>query len=143
MTIAINVITKDNEPGLEKCLNSVQELNPEYVLIFNGDISSKEHEICKKYAPNSTYYLQWKDNFSEQRNYAIEKTKSNWIIYLDSDEYIPKESLEKLKDLIKSGPRGFYHNFKLIHGVSTTGQIRMFYNRPETRFDFPIHERIV
>lgn len=141
--VAINIITTHNEPHLEKCLQSVLELNPEYVIGYTGDISKEEYQICLKYAPNSTYIFEWNDNFSDARNFIREKTNSSWIIWIDSDELIEKDSINKINKLLESKPKGLYHKFRLIHGSTTMGQIRMFYNTDKIKWSYPVHERIL
>jgi len=141
--VAINIITTHNEPLLKKCLESVSELNPEYVIGYTGDISKPEYEICKKYAPNSTYIFKWNDNFSDARNFIREKTESPWIIWIDSDELIKQDSINRICELLDSKPKGLYHKFRLIHGSTTMGQIRMFYNTKKIKWSYPVHERIL
>lgn len=141
--VAINIITTHNEPYLEKCLQSVHELNPEYVIGYTGDISKEEYKICLKYAPYSTYIFNWNDNFSEARNFVKSKTQSPWIIWIDSDEIINPKSVDKIKKLIDSQPKGLYHKFKLVHGNTTMGQVRMFYNTDAIKWSYPVHERIL
>jgi len=141
--VAINIITTHNEPYLEKCLQSVSELNPEYVIGYTGDISKEEYKICLKYAPYSTYVIEWNDNFSEVRNFIKNKTESPWIIWIDSDETISPDSINKIIELIESGPKGLYHKFRLIHENTTMGQVRMFYNKDTIKWSYPIHERII
>ena len=135
--ISINIITTNDEPYLDKTLSSVRNLDPEYVIVFNGNINSEEYETCKKYTKN-VYVRQWNNDFSELRNFAKEKSTRKWILWLDSDE-----ELEDCSKIIEINPKNDFHNFKLIHGSTTMSQLRLFKNLPEYKWQGRIHERII
>ena len=141
--LTINLITKENEVYLKQCLDSIKELECDVVIVFTGNKESNEYELCKKYFDKSIYEYTWNNDFSKARNFAIEKSTTDWIMWIDSDEYIIKDSIQKIKDLVDNNPKNLYHTFKLIHGSSRMGQIRMFFNNPEIRWKNKIHERII
>jgi tetratricopeptide (TPR) repeat protein len=141
--IAVNIITTNNEPYLKDTLESVKPLDPEYVIVYNGKENSEESELCLQYAPNSTYFHKWNEDFSELRNIALKNTNSYWILWIDSDETIDKESADKITELVNSKPSNPYHNFKLIHGNTTVSQLRMFSKTSKEKWRFPIHEKII
>lgn len=142
-TVAVNIITKDNEPYLKNTLDCSKKISDEIVIVFTGEKNSEEYKLCKQYCPDTTYYFKWNNNFSKARNFAIDKTKSKWIIWLDSDEFIDDESIENIKKLINNKINNMYHQFKLVHGSTTMGQIRMFLKHDDIRWQNPIHERII
>ena len=139
--IAINLITKNDEPRLEKALESAKDLNPEYIIIYTGDIKAKEYEICRWYDPKCTY-TEWKDHFSEIRNLAIERTTADWIIWLYSDEEIEQSSIPKILEIAKTSSNP-YHKFELIHSSIKMKQMRMFHKSGNKKWEFAVHERIV
>lgn len=137
MKVALNLITTNNEPYLKDCLESVKKIKPEYTIVYNGKENSEELELCKQYTKN-IIIQEWKENFSELRNVAIENTKSPWILWLDSDEVI--EDVEMIKNINQMNS---YHSFKLIHGSTTVSQLRLFRNDPRIKWKYPVHEKIV
>jgi len=142
-TLAINIITTHDEPYLEDALKCAQRLEAECVIAYTGDVTRKEYETCLRYFPNSTHVFAWNNNFSDARNFCKEKTKSDWVLWLDSDETIEESSIDKIKALIKNGPKNLWHKFKLIHGSTTMGQTRMFLNVEKIRWIGAVHEKVV
>ncbi len=71
-------------------MNFVDEL-----IIVDSYSTDKTLEIIKEF-PFITLYQRKFDNFSSQKNYAIEKASNDWIIFFDADERIT----EALKDEI-------------------------------------------
>ncbi len=140
--VSINIITTHNEPYLRQCLESVKDLDPEYVIGYTGDISKEEYKICKEFADKLDVF-EWKDDFSYARNRLIKKSTSDWIIWIDSDETIEKESIQKINNLLNSNIKNMYHSFKLIHGSTSMGQLRMFFNKDGIEFNNVVHEKII
>ena len=140
--ISINIITTHDEPYLRQCLESVKDLDPEYIIGYTGDTSKEEYEICKEFADELDVF-EWKDDFSYARNRLIKKSTSDWILWIDSDETIEKESIQRINDLLNSNLKNLYHSFKLIHGSTSMGQLRMFFNTENIKFEKKIHERII
>jgi len=72
-----------------------------------------------------------KDNitdFASERNVLLTKTKSEWVLFLDSDETISEGLKKELKDLEADGRSGFYifrKNFFLGQNVGTDKILRL------------------
>ncbi|MBU1200153.1 glycosyltransferase family 2 protein [Patescibacteria group bacterium] len=41
-------------------------------------------------------------NFAKQRNLALKKAKTDWVLFVDSDEIVPKKLAQEIKQAIKS-----------------------------------------
>lgn len=92
------------------------------------------------------------DNFSAQKNRAIDQAANDWIFVLDADEHIPGKLQEEIKMLLKRKPEHdaywiYRRNFFLGREVCFSGWqndkvIRLF--RKETcRYNHkPVHEEI-
>ena len=86
------------------------------------------------------------DDFSAARNYALEKSTGDWVLYLDADERLSKFSVGELKRLIKKAPTGYYckieNRDEVNHRPSLMKYVRLFPNRPDIRFTGKVHEQI-
>ncbi|MFX4566554.1 glycosyltransferase, partial [Acinetobacter baumannii] len=49
-------------------------------------------EIVKEFT-DKLYDYQWKNDFSDARNFAASKATGQWIFVLDADEYVEQENL--------------------------------------------------
>lgn len=93
---------------LKQCLNSI--INQTYkkieVIIVN-DGSTKENkekytEICKSYN-NIKIINQKNSGVSEARNNGIKNSTGEWIMFVDSDDWLELDACEKLIDKAKDG----------------------------------------
>jgi len=128
--LSVAIICRDNEDTIERCLQSVQ--GAEIVVVDTGS-KDKTKEIASKYS--QVHDFVWCDDFSKARNFAIEKCTGDWILILDSDEWV---DLDEVMDAIKDGDHDsisadVYYGDKKSHN-----HIRLI--KPHVRYKFPIHE---
>lgn len=83
--ITLCVITLNSEEYIGRLLG-VCSGHFEEIIVVDGGSTDKTLEICKIFEA-TVYYREWDNDYSEQRNYAISKAKSDWIFFLDADEY--------------------------------------------------------
>jgi len=89
MKYSICMITLNDIECIEKTLqNLCPFINDEFIIIDGGS-SDGTLELIEKYANNYNIMLfseSWNDDFSYQKNLAIEKAKNKWILWVDADE---------------------------------------------------------
>ncbi|MDR7078526.1 glycosyltransferase involved in cell wall biosynthesis [Neobacillus niacini] len=96
-TISLCMIVKNEEEVLEQCLNSVKEVCDEIIIVDTGS-TDKTKEIASTFT-NRIIDYKWIDDFSAARNYAFSNATMDFILWLDADDSIQKDDLEKLKAL--------------------------------------------
>ncbi len=105
--LSVTIITLDEEKDLPKCLESVKDLADEIVVVDSGS-TDKTVEIARKFA--AEVFVRKFDNYSNQKNFAANMAKGDWILSVDADEEIEpalaNEIKLKLRD-IKNGINGF------------------------------------
>ncbi len=91
LMLTLSMIVKNEEKYLEDCLKSVRGVADEIVIVDTG---STDHtiEIAQEYNAKLFHYT-WINDFSAARNYALEKSTGDWVLYLDADERLSKSSL--------------------------------------------------
>lgn len=100
MRISACYITKNVENVIEKSLKSLKESVDEIVIVDTGSID-KTKKIAKKMGAKIFDYV-WENDFASARNFALEKTCGDWIIFLDADEYFSEETSANLRQAIES-----------------------------------------
>ena len=93
---------------LEKCLNSIINQtykNIEIIIIDDG--STKENkekyiEICKPYK-NIEIIQQKNSGVSEARNKGIEASSGEWLMFVDSDDWLELDACKKMISKVKDG----------------------------------------
>jgi len=93
--ISAALIVKNEENMLADCIESFREAVDEIVIVDTGS-SDKTVEIAKEYQVN-LYHHEWKDDFSEARNFSISKTTGEWVLIIDADERIAREDIPKIR----------------------------------------------
>lgn len=103
------VLTKNDEEKIVDCLESVSEFDE---IIVVDDFSKDRTVDVIKSLPFSTKIKVFKNslnnNFSQQRNFALSKTKNDWVFFIDSDEVASGDLISELFLSTKLGFDGFY-----------------------------------
>lgn len=131
--ISIIIPVYNTGKHIEKCLNSIvtqtQNTETEIIIINDGSTDNSE-DIIKQYIEknktlNIKYYLKENEGVAKTRNFGIEKATSDYIMFLDSDDYIDSKTLEILEkyinqdiDLVKFKLQRIDENDNIIEKVS-------------------------
>lgn len=95
--ISLCLIVKDEEDVLARCLDSVREAVDEIIIVDTGS-TDRTREIAQNYT-QKIYDFPWIDDFAAARNFAFEKAKFDYILWLDADDVILEDDLKKLLNL--------------------------------------------
>lgn len=108
--ISIIIPVYNTGKHIEKCLNSIKNqttnIDLEIIIINDGSTDDSEN-IVKQYIEkhkeflNIKYYSKENEGVAKTRNFGIEKATSDYIMFLDSDDYIEPEALETLEKYIE------------------------------------------
>ncbi|QWI72808.1 glycosyltransferase [Bacillus mycoides] len=97
ITISLCMIVKDEEQVIARCLDSVQHIVDEIVIVDTGS-TDKTKDIVRKYTAN-IYDYKWNDNFAAARNFSFSKAKKDYILWLDADDVLFEKEQQKLLKL--------------------------------------------
>ena len=143
--LTLSMIVKNEEKYLADCLASVKDVVDEIVLVDTGS-TDRTIEIAKEYGAK-TFYFDWVNDFSAARNYALDNSSGDWILYLDADERLSSGSKAELRRLTKGIKKEAY--FCIVDNIDEIGHRaalmaypRLFPNKKELRFEGAIHEQI-
>lgn len=163
--LSVCMIVKNNEETLANCLKSIKELADEIIVVDTGS-SDKTKEIAKEFLAK-IYDFDWKDNFSEAKNYAISKATKPWILEIDADEVISNKDHSKIQDLLQknehlgyfliqrnyTSERGFfgwtsctgdiYEESKVASGFVPRKMLRLFKNDSRIKNEGVIHDSVL
>ena len=104
MQISACVIVKNEAENISTCLESVQKIVQQIIVVDTG---STDHtvDLAKKYGAE-VYHYEWNNDFSAAKNFALGKAKGDWVIFLDADEYISAETAGNVPNIIKQYGKG-------------------------------------
>ena len=100
ITLSLCMIVKDEEKTLARCLNSVKSFIDEIIIVDTGS-KDKTKEIAKSFNAQ-IYDFKWISDFSAARNFSFSKATSDYILWLDGDDFIDDENISKIENLLKS-----------------------------------------
>lgn len=136
--VSIVIPVYNNAKYLEACFDSA--LNQTYGLIevIAYDDCSTDKEviaILKKYSshPKFKYYVnEINSGISTTMNNAIIKSNGNWIAFLDCDDWLDLNAIEKMMNLISNDSNSVYAYSDRINEFEETGtsKVETFINRP-------------
>ncbi len=91
---------------IEKCLNSIKEQTRKEtieILIINDGSTDNSAQIIKDYIKKQPeqsdiqYFEKENEGIAKTRNFGIQKATSPYILFLDSDDYLDSQLVEKIK----------------------------------------------
>ncbi len=112
--ISLCMIVKNEEKVLGRCLESVQGLADEIVIVDTGS-EDRTKEIAGQYT-DLIYEIPWKDDFAWARNFSFSKAGKEYCMWLDGDDVISPDNREKfLKE--KAGLDGSEDMIMMKYGM--------------------------
>jgi len=96
-TLSIIIITKNAEAHIDNCLNSVKFANE--IIIVDSGSTDNTVKLCKKYTDKIFIRRDWQ-GFGVQKNRALEKAQSEWILSIDADEEITPDLRHEIESAI-------------------------------------------
>lgn len=97
MTISVCMIVKNEEKNLADCLNCLQDIADEIIIVDTGSTDSTK-TIASKYT-DKVYDFEWIDDFAAARNFAFSKATQDYIYSADADERLDEENRRKFLGL--------------------------------------------
>ena len=96
-SISLCMIMKNEEKLLRRCLNSVQGLVDEIIIVDTGS-TDKSIEIAKEFGA-VVLSDPWQDDFARPRNIGLDRATKDWILILDPDEVLARKDHFKIREL--------------------------------------------
>lgn len=100
--ISVIVPVYNTEKYLNECINSLlnQTIDDYEIIVINDCSKGNEDEIINNYKDKKIKYILNKKNMGigYNRNLGIKKSKGKYICFIDSDDYVTEDFLEKMYD---------------------------------------------
>jgi glycosyltransferase involved in cell wall biosynthesis/Flp pilus assembly protein TadD len=144
--LSLCMIVKNEEELLAKCLESVKEQVDEIVIVDTGS-TDRTVEIATSYGAK-VYSHSWEGDFSKHRNQSIGYATKEWILILDADEVVDKESAGYLREVLKEKKADSLYlivrsTYDRGRGEAVHNSIRLFRNNGKIRYEGRVHNAIV
>lgn len=95
------------EKWIEQCLNSALNQNTDFdyrVIVINDGSTDNTGKLIESFSDNKKLIIIHQDNkgYSGARNVALQRVESEYIMFLDSDDYITSNTVERLVSVAKN-----------------------------------------
>jgi glycosyltransferase involved in cell wall biosynthesis len=98
MKLSVTIIALNEEKNIRRCMDSVRTFVDDVVVVVDTRSSDRTAEIAKKLG--ARVFRKKFDNFADQKNFASQKARGDWILSLDADEVIPFELAREIEKAI-------------------------------------------
>lgn len=158
--LSVVLITRNEEKGILRCLDSVKSIADEVVVVDSGS-SDRTVELCRE-AGCRVFFREF-DGYGMQKQFAVDQAANDWVLSLDADEVLSPGLQQEIDSLMKGmensmldadtnkqKPVAFRIPFSLFFmgrilkhgGVGNEFHLRLF-NRKRGGFTMvPVHEGI-
>jgi len=100
ITISLCMIVKNEQDTLGRCLQSVQDAVDEIIIVDTGS-TDRTKEVARKWT-HHVMDFKWTHHFSAARNRSFKEAKMDYILWLDTDDILLPEGLQKLIQIKQS-----------------------------------------
>lgn len=150
--LSLVLLTKNESKNIEKnftWLPKCKVINE--TIVIDDNSSDNTIEICQKLVSKKQkikiFKRELKNDFASQRNFAISKTKNNWIFCLDADEKPSKKLIRFLNHFDTRQYKNYsfkrqdiFLKHKLKHGETASLSFTRLFNKKFGKFEGQIHE---
>lgn len=98
--VSVVVITLNEEERLRACLESAAWADE--VVVVDAESRDKTVQIAREFTDH-VFVRPW-PGFAEQKNFALARASSDWLLSLDADEEVSAELREEIGHLLDEGP---------------------------------------
>ncbi|YAI82487.1 MAG: tetratricopeptide repeat protein [cyanobacterium endosymbiont of Rhopalodia sterrenbergii] len=138
--LSLCMIVKDEEKNLTTCLESVQDIVDEMVVLDTGS-TDKTVEIAQKFGAKVSFFT-WCNNFAIARNAALSKVTGDWVLILDADEVFNRKIASQVREAIADKNNLVINLVRHEIGASQSPYSlvsRLFRKHPVVEFSRPYH----
>lgn len=142
------MIVKNEEKNMERALSWGKDVMWEQIVVDTGSTDCTVELAGRMGA--KVFSFPWIDDFAAAKNYALEQAQGEWIAFLDADEYMTPEDIQKLNVFLNGEDADRFDGISMgVLQLEEDGrlflsgnQTRFFRNTPDIRYRRRIHEQL-
>lgn len=140
--LTLHMIVKNEARCLERCLKSVRHAVDQIVVADTGS-TDETIQILRDFDAR-IYEIPWPGAFDAARNFALDKVETEWVLFLDADEWFAEDPKAGLREA-QARKDAFAYEFVRLDceaGKPFAQQqlLRMWRNHPAMRMTGIVHE---
>ena len=96
--LSVSIVTKNEAENIRACLESVQELASEIVVVDSGSTDGTP-DVAREFGAK-VLHQEWL-GFRDQKAFALTHCTQPWVLSLDSDESVSREMRASIEDFFE------------------------------------------
>ncbi len=149
--ISVIVLTKNEEKNIIDCIESILDFDE--IIVIDDNSTDRTAQLVKNlskiHSKIKLFARALDNNFSAQRQFGIDKSKNDWIFFVDSDERITNELRDEINEnIIENSPYAgfliprvdFMWGRKLAHGETGNIKLLRLFNKKKGNLRGKVHE---
>ncbi|MFZ0478555.1 MAG: glycosyltransferase [Terriglobales bacterium] len=101
-TLGLSMIVKNESHTIGACLESVRDIVSQIVIADTG-CSDDTCDIAREFGATIVSF-PWQDHYAKARNAALEPVETDWVLVLDADEELDRETAKNIPRLLRAVP---------------------------------------
>ncbi len=146
LPLSVCMIVKNEAEMLPRCLESVQQVAAEVVLVDTGS-TDRTMDIARDFGCRIVE-IPWKGDFAAARNESMQHAEHDWIFIVDADEELPSGAYDDIRNTITRDDADIV-SLTVVNKSLETGRvssvlpsIRLFRRRLGLRYEGIVHNRL-
>ena len=144
--LTVVILTKNEESNIAEVIANAK-LVTDKVLIVDSGSTDKTVEIAKE-NDAKVVFRAWDDDFSAQRNFALQYVDTEWVVYLDADERINEKLAMEIKKAAESSKCVMYKFIRINcafgrefkYGVLGPDSVMRMFPKDKIKWQGKVHE---
>ncbi len=147
------IITKNEEKHIARCLRSL--VWADEIVVVDAESTDRTAEICKDpqapWAGKIRFLTRAWDGFKNQRTFAMNESKNDWMLVVDADEECSAELSARIQSFFKDSGQPPQRAYKIrrieyflgkaiAHGIWNPSYQDRFFHRAGVKYVNDIHE---
>lgn len=152
LKISSIIIARDEEENIRRCVESQTYVVDDIVLLVDSRTTDKTLQIASTYKNVNAEVVTF-SGYAQTKNYALSKTKFDWVLWIDADEELTPELKSELSEFKNSSPkyvaydfarRAFFLGKWIKHSGWYPGRVVRLFNKRHASFnEKAVHEHLI
>ena len=147
LPLTVVILARNEEENIQDCIRSASFAGE--ILVIENDSSDRTVELALSLNARVLKRLLNND-YSAQRNFAIENAKFDWIFMLDADERVTPELAEEIKAAVTDNENFCYQvsrenhfaSGRVLHGDLRPDHVERLFLKSNSHYEGLVHERL-
>lgn len=147
--LTVIILTKNEEKNIIDVITNAQKVTDKVLIVDSGS-TDRTVELAEA-SGAKVIYRAWDNDFSAQRNFALEHVETEWVLYLDADERINDKLADSIKKEMQSPANAIYrfsrHNSafgrEFKYGVLAPDSVLRMFPKGMAKWEGKVHENPV